>query len=84
MLVCEVPNYFSRFNKVSTVSGVLNSFTYIGSAISIYAIAAIAEKFNDWKINFIIWSLISILGFLCCIIALKKWKKFRNSSAESD
>ena len=84
MLVCEVPNYFSRFNKVSTVSGVLNSFTYIGSAISIYAIAAIAEKFNDWKINFIIWSLISILGFLCCIIALKKWKEFRNSSAESD
>ena len=84
MLVCEVPNYFSKFNKVSTVSGILNSFTYIGSAISIYAIAAIAEKFNDWKINFIIWSIISALGFLCCFAAYGKWKKFRNSSIQED
>ncbi len=84
MLVCEVPNYFSKFNKVSTVSGILNSFTYIGSAISIYAIAAIAEKFNDWKINFLIWSIISILGVFCCFAALKKWKAFRNSSIQSE
>lgn len=84
MLVCEVPNYFAKFNKVSTVSGILNSFTYIGSAISIYAIAAIAEMFNNWKINFLIWSVISALGFLCCAAAFGKWKKFRDSSIKPE
>ena len=84
MLVCEVPNYFAKFNKVSTVSGILNSFTYIGSAISIYAIAAIAEKFNNWKINFLIWSVISALGLICCLAAYGKWKQFRNSSIQSE
>ena len=83
MLVCEVPNYFSKFNKVSTISGILNSFTYIGAAVSIYAIAAISEKFNNWVINFVIWAVISISGFLVCALILKKWKNFRNSMEEN-
>lgn len=79
MLVCEVPNYFAKFNKVSTISGILNSFTYVGSAISIYAIAAISEHFNNWVINFIIWAIISLLGTVFCLIAINKWKRFKNN-----
>lgn len=78
MLVCEVPNYFAKYNKVSTISGVLNSFTYLGSAVSIYGIAVISDKFNDWNLNFEIWAIISAVGLICCTLALKKWKKFRN------
>ncbi|MBQ4338316.1 MAG: MFS transporter [Clostridia bacterium] len=83
MLVCEVPNYFAKFNKVSTVSGILNSFTYLGSAVSIYGIAVVAEKFNDWNVNFKLWAAISALGILFCMIALGKWKKFRRAANEN-
>ena len=79
MLVCEVPNYFAKYNLVSTISGVLNSFTYVGAAISIYAIAAITEKTGNWEINFKIWAVISLLGLVFCAVTLKKWKSFRNA-----
>lgn len=79
MLVCEVPNVFSKYNMVSTISGILNSFTYVGSAISIYSFADVAERFESWTVNFTIWLLISTAGAFCCLIALKKWKKFKTS-----
>lgn len=34
MLVCIVPAFFEKSGKVSTVSGIINSCTYIGSAVS--------------------------------------------------
>ncbi len=77
MLVCEVPNYFAAYGKVSTISGVLNSFTYVGSALSIYGIAAIAEKSSGWSLNFAIWIVISVLGGLCCLLSMKKWHSFK-------
>ncbi len=83
MLVCEVPNYFAKFNKVSTISGILNSFTYLGSAVSIYGIAVIAEKFNDWNVNFKLWAVISAAGVLFCALALGKWKRFRRACNEN-
>lgn len=83
MLVCEVPNYFAKFNKVSTVSGILNSFTYLGSAVSIYGIAVVAEKFNDWNVNFKLWAAISAFGILFCMLALGKWNKFRRAANEN-
>ncbi len=85
MLVCEVPNYFAKFNKVSTISGVLNSFTYLGAAVAIYCIPAIAERMGDWTANFRLWAIISLLGTAFCVLAFSKWKKFRNASVnESD
>lgn len=80
MLVCEVPNYFAKYNKVSTISGVLNSFTYLGAAVAIYCIPAIAEKMSDWTANFILWVIISLLGTVFCMLAFFKWKKFRNEA----
>ena len=34
MLISRVPAYFDRYGKISTDSGLLNTFTYIGSGIS--------------------------------------------------
>ena len=65
MLICMVPPYFEKGGKVSTVSGVINSCTYIGSAISTYGIALLSEKFG-WNFTLLSWILIAAFGMLIC------------------
>lgn len=76
MLIGNVPYHFSRFGKVSTVSGVLNSATYIGSAVSTYAFAVISDKFG-WSFTVVIWAAVCALGAVMCLTCIKKWKNFR-------
>lgn len=75
MLVCQIPARFSKFGKVSTVSGILNSFTYIGSAISTYGFAAVADNFG-WRITTISWIAICFIAAVICLTLIKKWKNF--------
>ena len=74
ILICMIPPFFKKYGKVSTVSGVLNSCTYIGSAISTYGIALISEKF-DWGVTLLIWLGIAVLGTLMCFVCARPWKK---------
>ena len=68
---------FGFTGKVSTISGVTNACTYIGSTASSYGIAVIAENLG-WQATLISWAIIALLGVVCCIIALPKWTKFIN------
>lgn len=74
LLICMVPAFFKKYGNVSTVSGIINSCTYIGSAISTYAIALLSEKFG-WAFTLMVWLLIAISGTLLCFICSKPWKK---------
>ena len=74
MLICMIPPVFSKTGKVSTVSGILNSCTYVGSAIFTYGIAYIAENLG-WNFTLITWLIIASLGALTCAICIKPWKK---------
>lgn len=75
MLVCYVPKRFKKYGNVSTLSGIINSFTYVGAAISTYGIALLVEK-SGWNLTIFIWLLISLLGFICCLIVYRRWQKF--------
>ena len=75
MLVCHVPKRFKKYGNISTISGIINSFTYLGSAISTYGIALLVEN-NGWNLTILVWLIISILGLLSCFIAYKRWNKF--------
>jgi len=70
ILVCMVPSYFKN---ASTASGVLNAFTYIGSAISTYGIAFISKNYG-WNITIAIWIGVAALGTVACLIAAKRKK----------
>lgn len=74
MLICMLPNYFKRFGKVSTISGILNSCTYIGSAASTYGIALISEK-AGWNFTLLIWFIIALTGTAICFAAARPWTK---------
>jgi len=73
MLICMVPPFFQRKGNISTVSGVLNSCTYVGSAISTYGIALLSES-AGWQTTSFVWFLIAALGAVVCTVCSRIWK----------
>ena len=74
MLITHVPKRFKRFGNVSTVSGVINSFTYVGAAISTYGIAVLSEAIG-WRNTVGVWAIIALIGMGACLLAAGAWKK---------
>jgi OPA family glycerol-3-phosphate transporter-like MFS transporter len=68
MLICMIPAYFKKSGNVSTISGVLNSCTYVGSAVSTYGVALISDSFG-WSATLFSWTAIAIAGMLVCLAA---------------
>ena len=74
ILICMIPPFFNKYGNVSTVSGVLNSCTYIGSAISTYGIALLSEKMG-WDFTLLMWLAIAAAGTMVCLICAAPWRK---------
>ena len=74
MLVAMVPAYFKKTGNISTASGVVNACTYVGSAISTYAIALLSEK-AGWSVTLLLWIGIAALGAGLCFAVVKPWKQ---------
>lgn len=77
-LVCIVPARFEKYGMVSTMSGIINSLTYVGSAAAIYIFGAVSEHFG-WNAVVTTWAITAVLGTLCCFLAVKPWRKFVRS-----
>lgn len=75
LLIGNLPVKFLKFGKISTVSGLLNSCTYIGSAVSTYVIAGVSEAFG-WDVTIISWIAISAAAFIICRLAFMGNKEF--------
>ncbi len=76
MLIGLFPTKFDKINKVSSVSGILNSFVYIGGAISTYSIGIMSEHMG-WENTIFVWVLLSITSCIICLAVFKKWKNYR-------
>ncbi|MBE6928866.1 MAG: MFS transporter [Ruminococcaceae bacterium] len=75
MLIGNLPMYFSSYGRISTVSGMLNSCTYIGSAVSTYGFAVLSERFG-WSFTIGSWIVVAGIGTALCSICIGAWKKF--------
>lgn len=77
MLIMMLPAHFARWGNVSTASGVLNSCTYVGSALSTYGVALLAEQLG-WGFTVMSWLIVAFLGAVICFVCAKPWdKRFR-------
>lgn len=74
LLVCMLPPYFAKGGKVSVVSGLMNSVTYVGSALSAYVIPLATEN-AGWHVTLLLWLAMAILGTLMCVLCIPSWKK---------
>lgn len=75
MLISYVPKYYDKTGVVSLVSGVINACTYLGAAISIYAIAVVSENFG-WTPTIIVWAATAFGGGILCLLQIRPWEKF--------
>ena len=82
MLITILPKRFVKSGKVSTFSGILNAFTYVGSAASTYAFAAFAES-RGWSFTIFTWIVISALGTVAALVAYPLWQKFRKNYSDN-
>ncbi len=74
MLVCMVPAFFKKYGNVSTVSGVINACTYVGSAISTYGIAVLSQR-AGWNSTVLMWAAFAVLGTAIGISSGKYWRR---------
>jgi len=74
MLIGMIPPYFNKYGSVSTVSGILNACTYIGSAISIYGIAILSRGMG-WTFTLFVWLGIACAGTAICLLCSIPWKR---------
>ncbi len=72
LIIALVPKRFSRFGNVGTISGLLNSFVYVGSSISIWGIARIAEAWG-WQTTIAVWGIAAAVGIGLCLSIARKW-----------
>ncbi|MDF2943352.1 MAG: major facilitator superfamily 1 [Herbinix sp.] len=72
MFISLLPLYFTSVGKVSTVTGILNSMAYVGSALSSYGIGVISQIYN-WNTTIFIWFFLAIVGSVVCIIVKNTW-----------
>ncbi|MGI5869281.1 MAG: MFS transporter [Kiritimatiellia bacterium] len=82
MLIGELPGRFARYGRVGTISGLLNAFTYIGAAISIYGFPILHERFQGWRPVFAIWMGILALGLTLTCLARRSFRSFTQKAKE--
>jgi len=75
ILVCFTPRQFARFGRTGLISGVLNSATYVGSAISGYGMALFSEQFG-WHTTIGLWAAVALCGLVLCTLLRGKWNAF--------
>ena len=76
IMTCMTPKYLAGSGKISMMSGLLNACTYIGSALSMYGVALIADRFG-WTVTESLWCAVALLGTLCAAACVPKWGKLR-------
>lgn len=74
MFISMLPAFYAKSGIVSTISGILNAFVYLGSAISTYGGAVITENFG-WNVTIYMWLGLAIMGTVLSFIIAKPWKK---------
>lgn len=83
MLISHLPRHFVKYGKVSTMSGLLNAFTYVGSAISIYGIAALSDAYG-WQFTISTWGVIAFAGLIICALCIRPWGRFLRGGAQQN
>lgn len=69
-----LPTVFKRQENISLLAGILNSATYVGSALSIYLFALISEQ-GGWNDALCSWLLIALVGLVFAVLCWRVMQK---------
>lgn len=74
MFLTFIPFHFGVIGKSATVTGFLNAFSYMASALSSVTIGVIAES-SGWSTTIFSWLLVSAMGMGICVVGKFFWGK---------
>ncbi|MBO4931511.1 MAG: hypothetical protein J6I42_04945, partial [Clostridia bacterium] len=74
MLLTFIPLHFGKVGRASTVTGMLNCFSYAAAAVSSIAIGSISEVFS-WEVVFCVFIGAAFAGAAVCFAGHKQLKR---------
>ncbi len=75
LLTGRISPYFAKYGKVSTVTGIINCFPYIGSAIAA-PLSALLSDTVGWGAVLLMWLTVAAAGLLLTVIHLHRYTRF--------
>lgn len=79
LILSFMPLCFTRLSLVSTVTGIIDSVIYVGSALSTTVFAVIAENYG-WSGTRMLWCLFAAAGCIFSLIPIAKWRRFKENN----
>ena len=70
-----VPMRFRKYNVTATVTGIFNSITYLGCAVSNFGFGWLSDVFG-WKNSIFFWIGIAVFAVILCVFTVRQWSKF--------
>ncbi|MBR3965007.1 MAG: MFS transporter [Clostridia bacterium] len=80
IFITRIPGAFKKEGRVSGVVGVLNALTYLGGALSPYAVALVADA-GGWGMAVLLWAVLAIVSVVLCLAASGRWNAFKKKDA---
>ena len=78
IIIGNIPMYFYKVGKVSTVTGTLNSISYVSIATVNWLTGVLVEK-TGWGVVMLLWLVLAAFAAAATIVAKRRWNKFRRN-----
>lgn len=75
MICSEIASRFVIYGKAGGVSGFFDASGYAGTAVSMYLIALISDRYG-WSTTQFIWLGAALIAMTVCLLGLKRWNSF--------
>ena len=79
-LTCYLPARYEATGKVSTVAGLVNAFTYVGSTVATTAMPYLFGRYS-WGVALWASAAVGVLCLLCAVLMLRPWRKWLQKGA---
>ncbi len=81
ILISYVPLHFTSSGRTSTIAGITNAFTYLGSALSGWGFGWLATA-HGWSIVNWLLLILCLAGCVICLAARPFWNRFVQKASE--
>lgn len=74
MITTLLPPKLADREHLSTMAGMINSFAYVGSAVSTYLVPLAAESYG-WSATLFIWAMMAVIGTAVCALGIPFYRR---------
>lgn len=81
LFLALLPIRFLKKGMISSVAGVLDSASYLASAVASFGIGVLSEKYG-WNMLVVVWMCVAAVGILALLLVYKKWHRYREAELD--